>query len=217
MSESSADVNPPVAADGTEDGNENGQPTRGRNKVAPFIVLTVAVVMAGLFWILIGAKSGEDADNSYTPLSGKAAPAIATTTLDGKPFDLQRRKGSWVVLNFFDPTCVPCVREHPDLVDFSEQQAVPGALGAELYTVISIGRDPESVRQFFDRNGGTWPILTDPDANIQVKFGVYKVPETWIIDPDGVVVYRTIAQVTADSLTRQLGVLEAAYLGVPTG
>ncbi|MEO6123711.1 MAG: TlpA disulfide reductase family protein [Ilumatobacteraceae bacterium] len=197
--------------------SDEPQSSKSKSKVAPFIVLTVAVVMAGLFWILIGAKSGDNADSAYTPLIGKAAPAVQTTTLDGKPFDLQRRKGSWVVLNFFDPTCVPCVREHPDLIDFAEQQALPSAIGAELYSVISIGRSDESVRAFFASNGGTWPVLTDSDANIQVKFGVTKVPETWIIDPDGVVVYRTIQQVTADSLTRELGVLKAGYLGVEAG
>jgi len=189
----------------------------GRNRVAPFIVLTIALVMAGFFWILIGADSGEQPDSSYTPLLGKPAPAIETTTLEGRPFDLQRRKGSWVVLNFFDPTCVPCVREHPDLVDFAENQDANGSDGAEVYTVITFGRDPESVRDFFAANGGTWPVLTDADGTIQIKFGVLKVPETWIIDPDGRVAYRTIDQVTADSLTRDLAVAKAAYLEVATG
>lgn len=211
MSEPTSDPTSEVTSEVTSDATEATGPRR--TKVAPFIVLGVAVVMAGLFWMLIGAKTEPDADTAFTPLLGKPAPAIATTTLDGRPFDLQRRKGSWVVLNFFDPTCVPCVREHPDLVGFAEG----GAGGAELYTVITMGRDPESVREFFTENGGDWPVLTDPNADIQVKFGVLKVPETWIIDPDGVVVYRTIDQVTADALARELSVVKAAYLEAAPG
>ncbi len=182
-----------------------------RTRLAPIVVLVVAVVMAGLFWILIGAKSGDEADTAYTPLLDKPAPSVVTTTLDGKPFDLQRRKGSWVVLNFFNSTCVPCIREHPELVSFADQQDRLGTAGAELYTVVSTNDREEAVSGFFADNGGTWPILADPDAAIQVAFGVSKVPETWIIDPDGRVVFRTISEVSDDSLTRQLAELRAVY------
>lgn len=184
-------------------------PRRGR--VAPFVVLTVAVVIAGLFWILILAKADDAAETSYTPLLDKPAPAVRTTTLDGATFDLQRRKGSWVVLNFFNSTCVPCVREHPELVQFAEQQDRLGSAGAELYTVVSTNDRESAVAAFFAQNGGTWPVLVDPDAEIQVAFGVSKVPETWIIDPDGRIVYRTISQVTDDSLTSQLADLRTVY------
>ena len=189
--------------------SEPGADRKGR--VAPLIVLAVAVAMAGLFWVLIGAKSGGEAESAYTPLLGQPAPAVKTTTLDGTPFDLQRRKGSWVVLNFFDSTCVPCVREHPELVQFAEQQEQPNSMGAELYTVIFNADRASDVSTFFEQNGGTWPVLTDENADIQVGFSVSKVPETWIIDPDGRIVFRTITQVTDDSLTQELTKLSAAY------
>jgi cytochrome c biogenesis protein CcmG/thiol:disulfide interchange protein DsbE len=181
-----------------------GKPRR----VAPIIVVIVAVVIAGLFWILVSAKRGDQADTADSPLLGKPAPAVKATTLDGKPFDLQRRKGSWVVLNFFNSTCVPCVKEHPELVKFAEQQAqLPD--GAELYTVVNYD-DDSNVANFFKDNGGTWPVLTDPDANISVAFGVSKVPETWIIDPAGFVVSRSISGLTDDGLTQLLAKAKAA-------
>jgi cytochrome c biogenesis protein CcmG/thiol:disulfide interchange protein DsbE len=127
---------------------------------------------------------------------------VRTLTLDGDSFDLARRKGSWVVLNFFNSTCVPCVQEHPELVAFSEQQA--GLVdGAELYTVVNDDRD-EAVRRFFADNGGDWPILTDDLGQIAVSFGVAKVPETWVIDPNGVVVQRQISRVAASQLAADL-------------
>ena len=186
--------------------SESGQPSSNPSaaatssrRVAPFIVIAVAVVLAGLFCILIGAKSGES-DSADSPLLGRPAPVVKTTTLDGKPFDLQRRKGSWVVLNFFNSTCVPCVQEHPELTKFVDEQAKLSD-GAEFYTVVwddSRG----AVQKFFADNGGTWPVLTDEDASISVAFGVAKVPETWIIDPNGFVVQRFIGGTTDDQLTR---------------
>lgn len=185
-----------------------------RRRRAPWSVLPVALVMIALVWVLVAASSGDAPDDGYTPLMGKPAPAVRTTTLDGEPFDLQRRKGSWIVLNFFDPTCVPCVREHPQLVEFSERQQLAGTSGAELYTVI-FGDRENSVADFFAANGGTWPVLTDPVAAIQTSFGVTKVPETWIIDPEGRVVYRAISQVTADQLTLELSTLRLRRANPP--
>lgn len=170
--------------------------TRRRSRVAPFVVLAVAVVMVGLFVVLASSSRGGDTVSSY--LIGKPAPAAVGTTLDGEPFDLSRRKGSWVVLNFFDPTCVPCVNEHPELVAFDEAENARSD-GAELYTIINKGSD-ESVRQFFDDNGGDWPVVSDPPGSISVAFGVAQVPETWIIDPNGIVRERMAGEVTAEFL-----------------
>ena len=60
------------------------------------------------------------------------------------------------------------------------------------------------MKSFFAENGGSWPVVLDPRGSIGVAFGVNKVPETWIVSPDGVVVFRTIAKITADGLSSQL-------------
>ncbi|NBU38892.1 MAG: hypothetical protein EBS32_11795, partial [Actinobacteria bacterium] len=65
-------------------------------RVAPWIAGSVGVVLIGLLVLLAVAKPSTDSASS--PLLGKAAPAVRSTTTDGKPFDLARRKGSWVVL-----------------------------------------------------------------------------------------------------------------------
>jgi cytochrome c biogenesis protein CcmG/thiol:disulfide interchange protein DsbE len=118
---------------------------------------------------------------------------------DGTPFDLSRRKGSWVVLNFFTHNCVPCIREHPELIDFVKQQGALGNDGAELYTVV---RDSSrhQVEDFFAERGGDWPVVYDPEYSFSNDFGVSLVPETWIIDPAGIVRARIITEVTAEGL-----------------
>ena len=180
------------------------QPVAGnqRRRVAPFVVLAVAVLAAGFFWILLGAPSGA-AESAQSPLIGKSAPSVRTTALDGTTFDLGRRKGSWVYVNFFQADCVGCVQEHPELVKFVDQQAQLGSAGAEFYSVV--WNDSQSdVKKFFAERGGSWPVLLDEDADIAVAFGVAKVPETWLIDPNGVVVLRLIGATTTEQLTQLL-------------
>jgi len=177
--------------------------TGRRRRIAPWIALGVAAVFAVLFVFLAGAKGG-DTESADTPLLGEIAPAVSGTTIDGKPWELSRRKGSWVVLNFFQSTCVPCKEEHPELVRFVEQQRSLQSDGAELYTVVYSDDAVDSVRSFFADNGGDWPIVLDPRGSIGVEFQVNKVPETWVIDPDGRVVFRTIQKVSADALSAQI-------------
>ena len=174
-----------------------------RRRIAPWIALAVGAVIAFLFVILASANNDE-IDTAATPLIGKPAPAVSGLTLDGHQWELTRRKGSWVVLNFFQSSCVPCKEEHPELVRFAEQQAALGADGAELYTVVFSDDSPEAATKFFEDNGGFWPVVLDERGSIGVAFGVNKVPETWIVSPSGVVVYRTIAKITADVLSAQV-------------
>jgi cytochrome c biogenesis protein CcmG, thiol:disulfide interchange protein DsbE len=63
---------------------------------------------------------------------------------------------------------------------------------------------PDAVEEFFAEEGGDWPIVFDPEGRFSVAFGVAKVPETWIIDPNGIVRGRVISQVTAEFLGAQL-------------
>jgi cytochrome c biogenesis protein CcmG/thiol:disulfide interchange protein DsbE len=114
-----------------------------------------------------------------------------------------------VVLNFFNSTCVPCIREHPELVAFHETQSALGVEGAELYTIVNDDSDA-AVRGFFADNGGGWPIVRDDDGAIAVAFGVARVPETWIVSPSGVVVARFAGEVTAEGLATTLQQLREA-------
>ncbi len=173
-----------------------------RRRIAPIVVLVVAAVLGGLFWVLASSKSENDTSgviNSH--LLNRSAPSVRSTTLDDEPFDLARRKGSWVVLNFFNSTCVPCVAEHPELVQFAQQQATLGADGAELYTILQFGDRIDSVRAFFAERDGDWPVVRDDDGGINVSFGVAQVPETFIIDPDGVVRVRWAGAIDAETLS----------------
>ncbi len=181
----------------------------GRRRLAPLIVALIALVMVGLIVVLAGADASQQ-ESADSPLIGRPAPEATGTLDDGTSFDLSRRKGSWVVLNFFDPTCIPCVQEHPELIKFADDQATLGTDGAELYSVITRGEQAE-IDQFFAENGGDWPAIYSEADEFPVAFGVSQVPETWIIDPSGVVQLRLISKVTADQLNSILQQFREQY------
>jgi cytochrome c biogenesis protein CcmG/thiol:disulfide interchange protein DsbE len=178
--------------------DEEARPVARTRRIAPWIAGGVAVVLVALFVVLLTAEKNPT-ESAASPLVGNVAPDSTGVLADGTPFDLSRRKGSWVVLNFFTHNCVPCIREHPELVEFVEQQRALGTSGAELYTIVR-DSNHEQVDEFFAERGGDWPIVYDPEFSFSNQFGVVLVPETWIIDPDGFVRARIISEVTAEGL-----------------
>ena len=124
-------------------------------RIAPIISVAIAAVMV-FFIVVLAISSNNKTENAATPLLLKPAPEITSTTYDGDVFLLSRRRGSWVVLNFFNSTCVPCKREHPELVKFFETQQSLNGTGAELYTIVN-DDDEQAVRDFFNESGGGCP------------------------------------------------------------
>jgi cytochrome c biogenesis protein CcmG/thiol:disulfide interchange protein DsbE len=174
--------------------------------LAPFVALGVAIVMIGLVVLLIGAEPNDGNKTANTPLMDNPAPEAVGELGDGTPFDLSRRKGSWVVLNFFQSDCIPCRREHPELIEFVDQQRALDQ-GTEFYSVV-FGDTKERVDRFFEERGGDWPVVFSAGDGMPASFGVNLVPETWIIDPQGVVRFRAITEVTADTLSAVLQQLQ---------
>ena len=169
---------------------------------APYIVAAVAVVLVAFVAVLARGHGGV-AKRQPSALLGRPAPAIAGPTIDGASFDLTTRKGSWVLVNFFQTTCTPCKQEHPELLSFVERGG-----RAELVTVVWSDQ-PAKVRTFFAANGGSWPVVTDPQSRVSVAYGVTGVPETFVIDPTGVVRQHITGATTAAKLDALLTALGA--------
>lgn len=179
-------------------------------RVARYVALVVGVVMVAFLGVLVMAEPG-DSESASSPLLGRPAPTVESTTIDDQPFDLARRKGSWVVLNFFNSTCVPCRQEHKHLVSFAEEQKKSDD-PVEVYTIVNDDSDG-AVRAFFATFGGDWPKVRDDDGAISVAFGVAKVPESWVVDPDGFVRLRIIGALNEGFLTERLDELKRQFAG----
>ncbi len=169
-----------------------------RRRIGPWVAGAVLVVLAGFVAVL--ATGGDDRQVRST-LIGFPAPGISGETIDGGTYELAAQRGEFVVVNFFATWCVPCIREHPELVEFDERHRAEG--DASVVSVVFDSR-PAQVRDFFDRNGGDWPVVVDPDGRTALEYGVAGVPESYLVAPDGTVLVKIEGGVTADDLDRLL-------------
>jgi cytochrome c biogenesis protein CcmG/thiol:disulfide interchange protein DsbE len=178
---------------------------RRRGRTGLIVSLVVAVLAVGFVWILATREPGTDRQ-ANSELVGRVAPALAGETLDGGSFDIDDHQGRWVVVNFFATWCVPCQREHPELLRFDEAHSRAGDV-----RVVSVLYDdePADAREYFDRNGGEWPVVLD-DGSIANDYGVSGVPETYLVAPNGRVAMKLVGGVTQDGLDRYIDEIEQA-------
>ncbi len=152
----------------------------GRNPI-PIVVALVAVVLAGLVALFMFSGSSDGTDTT-AQVVGKSAPPLAGTTISGEEFDLADESGRWVLVNFFATWCPPCVAEHPELVEFASRHP-------DDATVVSVAynESPAQVEAFFAQNGGDWPVLSEA-GDSSLDWSVVKLPESYLVSPDGDVV-----------------------------
>ncbi len=144
------------------------------------ISIAVGLVLVGFITLL--AVGGTTPDQESSELLGRRVPVLKGESLAGAPYDIDAARGKWVVVNFFATWCPPCIAEHPDLVALEEW----GARNDRLDLVSVVFNDqPDAVAEFFEQRGGSWPVLSDPATS--VAFQIRAVPESFLVDPTGVV------------------------------
>lgn len=118
----------------------------------------------------------------------RRAPDFELPDMNGHPVRLSSFRGKVVVLNFWTKTCGPCMEEMPsiaELAKISHQRSD--------FVVLSVSTDdgPDAVRDTLKvtlSGDPPFPVLFDPELNVvNARYGTRLFPETWIIDPDGVI------------------------------
>lgn len=157
------------------------------------------VVAAVAFLVVLGTRQSAQEAAAGSPLLGKPAPEVIGPDLDGETVRLSQLRGRYVLLNFFASWCVPCEREHDDLIRFQEAHAQAGDA-----TVLAVIFDDtvENAQAFFEARGGEWPVLADERGKVSLDFGVRGPPESFLISPEGIVLTRIIGEVDFDRLER---------------
>jgi cytochrome c biogenesis protein CcmG/thiol:disulfide interchange protein DsbE len=142
---------------------------------------------------------------------GQSAPAVQLQTLEGNiPFGQNDLAAAGVKLvNFWASWCAPCRAEHSTLMDLSRQ-------GIPVYGV-NYKDDPAKALAFLHELGNPYTLAgTDPDAKMALDWGVYGLPETFILGSNGTVLLRVTGPLTQRNLeTRVLPAVKAAGLGFP--
>jgi cytochrome c biogenesis protein CcmG, thiol:disulfide interchange protein DsbE len=135
-----------------------------------------------------------------SPLIDKPAPAFKLAQLHepGKTISPQDMVGQVWLLNVWASWCVACRQEHPVLMDFAKQGAVP-LLGLNYKDGTVNGAN--WLRQF----GNPYSISgVDADGRVGIDYGVYGVPETFLIDKKGVIRMKHIGPVTPEVITEKI-------------
>ena len=159
--------------------------------------LVVVLALMGLFYLRLGAG---DAAKLPSALIGHPAPSLNLAALDGPPTtDADLRAGKVTVVNVFGSWCEPCHYEHPVLMSLAED---PDVKAGKVVLIGMAQRDKaENIRRFLGADGNPYArVALDPDNRAGIDWGVYGVPETYVVKGDGTIAYKFVGPLTPEAL-----------------
>lgn len=165
--------------------------------------LLVFCGLAVLFWF--GLRDG-DPSRIPSALIGRPAPTtplppVAELTRDGQVIpglDQATFKQQVTVLNVWASWCVPCHDEAPLLMVLARDSRI-------RIVGINYKDAPDNARRFLGRYGNPFSAVgADTNGRAAIEWGVYGVPETFVIDRNGIITYKLIGQITPDNLESAL-------------
>lgn len=164
-------------------------------------------IFAALAIVFAFALRGGDPSKLPSALIGKMAPATELQGLEGlsdagRPVggfaSADLAKGQVSVVNFWASWCVPCVQEHPVLVALKERT------GVRVYGV-NYKDQAAAARRFLGRYGNPYfAVGVDGNGRAAIEWGVYGMPETFIVGGDGRIAYKHVGPITPESLETSL-------------
>lgn len=160
----------------------------------------VLILITGLVF-LFGWGLRRDPRLIRTVLAGRPAPDFSLPVLgQDRTVRLSDLRGQVVVLNFWASWCTACRLEHPNFMAAWDRYRDRGV----VFFGVIFEDSPEAARSYMQKLGGDWPQLIDPGSRVAQNYGVYGVPETFFIGPDGVVAYKRVGYTSYDLLVQQI-------------
>ena len=161
--------------------------------IVPLVVFLVIVVF---LW----AGLSRDPREVPSPLIGKPAPAFELVQLQtpGKKLGTADMKGQVWLLNVWASWCVSCRIEHPLLVELAKANVVP-VIGLNYKDKNELGL------AWLAQNGDPYRLsVVDADGRVGIDWGVYGVPETFVVDKAGIIRYKHIGPLSAPDLQQKI-------------
>ncbi len=188
-----------------ESGAPDGPPARSdrRGGMLRFLPLAVFIAMAGVFSVML--MSGRNAQDVPTALAGKPAPAfdlppVENLKTNGAPVPglatADLKTGKVTVVNVFASWCGPCREEHPQILALSKDARI---------SIVGINQKdkPADAVQFLTALGNPYAAVgADSNGRVSIDWGVYGVPETFILRADGTVAFKKVGPISADDLEK---------------
>ena len=166
--------------------------------------LLIFAALAALFWFRLGA----DPAKLPSALIGRAAPQTALPALEGLTdsgvpvpgLDPAAFKGKVSLVNVWASWCVPCHEEAPLLTELGKDKRLQ-------LVGINYKDAPDNARRFLGRYGNPFGMVgVDGNGRAAIEWGVYGVPETFIVGRDGRIAYKMVGGITQDNFERVLKV-----------
>ncbi|HDQ70971.1 MAG TPA: redoxin domain-containing protein, partial [Chloroflexi bacterium] len=178
---------------------------RARTFVGAGVGGVVLIAVALMLWGIGAAAGRSQARLAGRLRSGLEAPTFSLEQLDGSPLALADLRGKIVVVNFWATWCAPCEDELPDFQAVWEAYHEQGV----TFVGLAVQRELDDVRAMTTRFGVGYPVGLDRTGEIAESYGISGVPETFVVDAEGRIVYVHVGPMDAEALQVVLdGMLE---------
>lgn len=172
---------------------------KSRRRLLALLPLALFLVLAGIF--LMQLLSGRDLSTVPSALIGAPAPETRLPPVEGlglPGLDSAQFVGNVTLVNVWASWCAPCREEHPVLMALADDPRLQ-VLGINYKDV------PENARRFLGELGNPYAAVgVDESGRTAIDWGVYGVPETFLVGPDGVIRRKFIGPLTAQAVTEVL-------------
>jgi cytochrome c biogenesis protein CcmG, thiol:disulfide interchange protein DsbE len=164
-----------------------------------FILPAIAFSVVAAF-MLVALTSGRDPKEIPSPLIGKPAPAFTLPVLaqTDQSWSPEKMRGQVWLLNVWASWCAPCLVEHPELLKLARAKTLP-LIG------FNYKDEPGAAVAWLDKHGNPYTtIVADRNGRAAFDYGVYGVPETFLIDRNGTIRYKHVGPLTVDVIANKL-------------
>jgi cytochrome c biogenesis protein CcmG/thiol:disulfide interchange protein DsbE len=169
------------------------------------------ILFGALAVLFLGRLFAGDPSKLPSALIGRPAPtaplpALEGMRLDGKPMpglDLAALRGKVLVVNVFASWCGPCRDEHPHLLALADTPAF--RKGRAVMAGLNYKDEPENARRFLNTLGNPYRVIgADRTGRASIDWGVYGVPETFVVDGEGRILHKHVGPLNEASAARLL-------------
>ncbi len=174
-------------------------PSNKPRRLMVFVPLAVFLALAGVF--LVQLLSGRDISAVPSALIGEPAPPTDLPPLAGSVLPgltNETLMGQVTLVNVWASWCAPCRQEHPILMELARDERIRIA-------GLNYKDRPENARRFLGELGNPYSAIgVDGNGRTAINWGVYGVPETFLVGRDGTILYKHVGPFTAQSARREL-------------